>query len=63
LADTPRTGNADVDAQDRAVDRKIKSICKGCWIGTFARPERDDYSLEAEREIRKIVGCGAINFR
>jgi hypothetical protein len=30
MTDTPRTGNADVDAQDRAVDRKIKSICKGC---------------------------------
>jgi hypothetical protein len=24
------TGNAAVDAQDRAVDRKVKSICKGC---------------------------------
>jgi hypothetical protein len=30
MTDAPRTGNADVDAQDRAVDRKIKSICKGC---------------------------------
>jgi hypothetical protein len=30
MTDTPRTGNADVDAQDRAVDRRIKSICKGC---------------------------------
>ncbi|CAN5422858.1 hypothetical protein BH11PSE4_BH11PSE4_09830 [soil metagenome] len=26
----PVTGNSAVDAQDRAVDRKIKSICKGC---------------------------------
>jgi hypothetical protein len=26
----PATGDAAVDAQDRAVDRKVKSICKGC---------------------------------
>ena len=26
----PSTGNAKVDAQDRAVERKVKSICKGC---------------------------------
>ena len=26
----PTTGDAKVDAQDRAVDRKVKSICKGC---------------------------------
>lgn len=26
----PTTGDAAVDAQDRAVDRKVKSICKGC---------------------------------
>ena len=26
----PTTGDANVDAQDRAVDRKVKSICKGC---------------------------------
>jgi hypothetical protein len=27
---SPRTGDAKVDAQDKAVDRKVKSICKGC---------------------------------
>jgi hypothetical protein len=26
----PATGDANIDAQDRAVDRKVKSICKGC---------------------------------
>jgi hypothetical protein len=26
----PMTGDAAVDAQDRVVDRKVKSICKGC---------------------------------
>lgn len=26
----PVTGDPQVDAQDRAVDRKVKSICKGC---------------------------------
>ncbi|MET0968546.1 MAG: hypothetical protein ABWY18_05025 [Tardiphaga sp.] len=26
----PTTGDSQVDAQDRAVDRKVKSICKGC---------------------------------
>lgn len=26
----PATGNAAVGAQDRAVDRKVRSICKGC---------------------------------
>ena len=26
----PTTGDPRVDAQDRAVDRKVKSICKGC---------------------------------
>jgi hypothetical protein len=26
----PATGNAVVDAQDRAVDRKVKCICEGC---------------------------------
>jgi hypothetical protein len=26
----PRTGNDKVDAEDKAVDRKVKSICKGC---------------------------------
>jgi hypothetical protein len=24
------TGNSAVDAQDRAVDARVKSICKGC---------------------------------
>jgi hypothetical protein len=26
----PSTGNEVVDQQDRAVDRKVKNICKGC---------------------------------
>jgi hypothetical protein len=26
----PSTGNELVDQQDRAVDRKVKNICKGC---------------------------------
>ncbi|OYU88290.1 MAG: hypothetical protein CFE29_18350 [Bradyrhizobiaceae bacterium PARB1] len=26
----PTTGNEQVDKQDRDVDRKVKSICKGC---------------------------------
>jgi hypothetical protein len=26
----PVTGDPQVDAQDRAVDKKVKSICKGC---------------------------------
>jgi hypothetical protein len=26
----PTTGDSQIDAQDRAVDRKVKSICKGC---------------------------------
>lgn len=31
ITDTkPATGNPQVDAQDRAVDRKVNSICKGC---------------------------------
>jgi hypothetical protein len=30
MTEAPQTGNTDVDAKDRAVDRKIKSICKGC---------------------------------
>ena len=33
MTDTPRAGNAGVDAQDRAVDRQIKSICRARWIG------------------------------
>ncbi|MBC7576420.1 hypothetical protein [Tardiphaga sp.] len=28
--DKPTTGDAAVDAQDREVDRKLNSICKGC---------------------------------
>jgi hypothetical protein len=30
LSGPPTTGDAAIDAQDRALDRKIKSICKGC---------------------------------
>jgi hypothetical protein len=30
LDEKPTTGNAQVDAQDRAVDRQVKGICKGC---------------------------------
>lgn len=30
LEGKPTTGDPQVDAQDRAVDRKMKSICKGC---------------------------------
>jgi hypothetical protein len=30
MTDALRTGNGEVDAQDRAVDRMIKNICKGC---------------------------------
>jgi hypothetical protein len=61
-----------VDALDRAVDRKSKAFAgllglvrlkSSLLARRFATLQLEDYSLEAEREIRKIIGYGAINLR
>jgi hypothetical protein len=60
MTDTPRTGNADVDAQDRAVDRKIKSICRGRWIGVtpFAQGRNETIiPSKLNRKLEKLLAA------